>query len=172
MVELRDTSYADGPAPLIARQTISSPGQIPIKFNVGYNREDISSRNRYSISADIIESDDRLAFTNDTSYEVITNGNLDKVDMLLVLVQPPAELVPNGSTEKDWRTWVEVPVSVIWAKLIPNEPEHLLRVAYYQSTIEGCARPGSQELQVNGYDIIVRVTLMQPHVNLLGNSLP
>ena len=113
-------------------------------------------------SADIIESDGRLAFTNDTSYEVITHGNPDKVDMLLVLVQPPAELVPDGSTEKDWRTWVEVPVSVIWANLIPNEPEHLLRVAYYQSTIEGCARPGSQELQVDGYDIIVRVTLMQP----------
>ena len=93
---------------------------------------------------------------------MITHGNPDKVDMLLVLVQPPAELVPDGSTEKDWRTWVEVPVSVIWAKLIPNEPEHLLRVAYYQSTIEGCARPGSQELQVDGYDIIVRVTLMQP----------
>ena len=162
VVELRDTSYADGPAPLIARQTISSPGQIPIKFKVGYNREDISSRNRYSIRADIIESDDRLAFTNDTAYEVITHGNPDKVDMLLVLVQPPAELVPDGSSEKDWRTWVEVPVSVIWAKLIPNEPEHLLRVAYYQSTIEGCARPGSQELQVDGYDIIVRVTLMQP----------
>ena len=93
---------------------------------------------------------------------MITNGNPDKVDMLLVLVQPPAELVPKGSTEKDWRTWVEVPVSVIWANLIPNEPEHLLRVAYYQSTIEGCARPGSQELQLDGYDIIVRVTLMQP----------
>ena len=40
--------------------------------------------------------------------------------MLLVLVQPPAELVPDGSTEKDWRTWVEVPVSVIWANLIPT----------------------------------------------------
>ena len=162
VVELRDTSYTDGLAPLIARQTITSPGQVPIKFKVEYNREDITSRNSYSISADIIESDGRLAFTNDTACEVMTHGNSDKVDMLLVLVQPPAELVPNGSTEKDWRTWVEAPVPVIWANLIPNEPEHLLRVAYYQSTIEGCARPGSQELQVDGYDINVRVTLMQP----------
>ena len=162
MVELRDTSYADAPAPLIARQTISIPGQIPIKFKVGYNRGDISSRNRYSISADIIESDSRLAFTNDTSYEVITNGSPDKIYMFLVLVQPPAELVRDGSSDKDWRTWVEVPIPVISANLIPNEPEHLLRVTYYQSTIEGCARPGSQELHVDGYDIISRVTLMQP----------
>ena len=162
IVELRDVSYADGPAPLIARQTISSPGQVPIKFKVEYNREDISSRNRYSISAKIVESDGRLAFTNDTVYEVITHGNPDKVDMLLVLVQPPPDLVGGSDAGSDSRTWVEVPVPVVWANLIPNEPEHLLRVGYYQSTIEGCARPGNQELELDGYDIIVRVTLMQP----------
>ena len=162
VVELRDVSYADSPAPLIARQTISDPGQVPIKFEVEYNREDISPRSRYAISAKIVESDDRLAFTNDTSYEVITHGNPDKVDMLLVLVQPPPDLVGGSDAGSDWRTWVEVPVPVVWANLIPNEPEHLLRVAYYQSTIEGCVRPGNQELELDGYDIIVRVTLMQP----------
>ena len=162
VVELRDVSYADGPAPLIARQTISGPGQVPIKFKVEYNREDISSRSRYSISAKIVESDGRLAFTNDTVYEVITHGNPDKVNMLLVLVRPPPDLVGGSNAGEDWQTWVEVPVPVVWANLIPNGPEHLLRVAYYQSTIEGCARPGNQELELDGYDIIVRVTLMQP----------
>ena len=78
VVELRDVSYADGPAPLIARQTISGPGQVPIKFKVEYNRADIDPRNRYSVSARIIESDGRLAFTNDTAYEVITRGNPGK----------------------------------------------------------------------------------------------
>ena len=62
----------------------------------------------------------------------------------------------------DWRTWVETPVHVVWANLIPNEQEPVLRVAYYQSTIEGCARPGSEGLELDGRDIIVRVTLMQP----------
>ena len=93
IVELRDVSYADAAAPLIARQTISGPGQVPIKFKVGYNSQDIDSRNRYSISARIVESDGRLAFTNDTAYEVVTHGNPDKVDMLLVLVEPPPGLV-------------------------------------------------------------------------------
>ncbi len=162
VVELRDVSYADGPAPLIARQTISGPGQVPIKFKVGYNREDISSKSRYSVSAEIVESDGCLAFTNDTSYEVITHGNPDRVDMLLVLVQPPPDLVEGSDAGSDWRTWVEVPVPVAWANLIPNEPEHFLRVAYYQPTIEGCARPGNQALELDGYDIIVWVTLMQP----------
>ena len=159
VVELRDVSYADASAPLRARQTISDPGQVPINFKVRYNREDIDSRSRYSIQARIVESDGRLAFTNDTAYEVITHGNTDKVDMLLVLVQPPPDQV-EGS--EDWRTWVEAPVPVVWANLIPNEPEPFLRIAYYQSTIEGCARPGNEELRLDGYDIVARVTLMQP----------
>ena len=57
---------------------------------------------------------------------------------------------------------METPVPVVWANLIPNEREHLLRVAYYQSTIEGCVRPGNQSLNVDGNDIVVRITLMQP----------
>ena len=163
IVDLRDVSLADAAAPLIARQTIHGPGQVPIKFKVEYSKDDTDSRNRYSISARIVESDGRLAFTNDTAYEVITRGKPNKVDMLLVLVQPPPDLVEgDDDTGSDWRTWVEVPAPIVWANLIPNEPEALLRVAYYQSTIEGCARPGNQGLEVDGYDIIARVTLMQP----------
>ena len=159
VVELRDVSYSDAPSTLIARQTITDPGQVPIKFKVEYNRDDIDSRNTYSISADIIESDGRLAFINDTAYEVITRGNPTRVDMVLVLVQPPPDQVDKGT---DWRKWVEVPAQVSWANLIPNEREHFLSIGYHQSTIEGCARPGSQGLEVNGTDIVATITLMQP----------
>ncbi len=159
VVELRDVSLQDAAAPLIARQTIENPGQVPIEFKVEYSRADINSRNTYAIQAEIIESDGRLAFINDTAYDVITRGNPSRVDMLLVLVEPPPDQVEEG---QDWRTWVEAPVPVVWANLIPNEAEHYLRIAYYQSTIEGCARPGNEELRVEGFDIIARVTLMQP----------
>ena len=159
VVELRDVSYQDAAAPLIARQTISDPGQVPIKFKVEYNRDDIDSRNVYSITARIVESDDRLAFINDTAYEVITRGKPSKVDVLLVLVQPPPDQVEEGT---DWRKWVETPAKVAWANLIPNEPELFLRIGYYQSTMENCARPGSQGLEVEGNKIIATITLMQP----------
>ena len=159
VVELRDVSLADAAAPLIARQTIANPGQVPINFKVVYSREDINSRDTYAIQARIIESDGRLAFINDTAHNVITRGNPNHVDILLVLVLPPPDQVEEGV---DWRKWVEVPVPVVWANLIPNEAEHLLRIAYYQSTIEGCARPGNEELKVEGKDIIATVTLMQP----------
>ena len=159
IVELRDVSYADASAMLIARQTIPNPGQVPISFRVEYNRDDIDPRNTYAISARIVESDGRLAFINDTAYEVITGGKPDRVDMLLVLVEPPPELIEDG---ENWRTWVEVPAPVVWANLISNEPEPYLRVAYYQSTMENCARPGNQKLTLDGYDIVAEVTLMQP----------
>jgi len=159
VVELRDVSYADASAPLIARQTVPNPGQVPIRFRLEYNRDDIQPRNTYAVSARIIESDGRLAFTNDTAYDVITRGNPSRVDMLLVLVQPPPDLIEEGV---DWRQWVEVPARVIRANLIPNEREHLLRIKFYQSTVEGCARPGSQSLKVEGSRITAMLTLMQP----------
>ena len=159
VMSLRDVSLQDAAAPLIAQQTIEGPGQVPIKFKVEYNRDDIDSRNIYGISARIIESDGRLAFTNDTAYDVITRGNPSKVDMVLVLVQPPPDQVEEGT---DWRQWVETPAKVAWANLIPNEPELFLRIGYYQSTIEGCARPGSQSLEVDGNTIRATITLMQP----------
>ena len=162
VVKLRDVSYADGDAPLIARQTVSGPGQVLIGFRVEYNREDIDPTSRYSVSARILESDGRLAFTNDTAYDVITQGNPDKADMVLVLVEPPPDLVESLGSGPDWRTWIEVPAPIVSANLIANEPEHALRIAYLQSTIEGCARPGSQEVQLEGNDIVVRVTLFQP----------
>ena len=163
IVELQDTSYADAPARLIGSQTITSPGQVPIKFDVAYDPKAVDPGNRYSVSARIVESDGRLAFINDTAYEVLTRGNPNRVEMLLVLVEPPPDLLESANLSgDDWRTWREVPADVIWANLIPNEPVPLLRVAYRQSTLENCARPGSQDLTLDGRDILVRLTLMQP----------
>ena len=162
VVELRDVSLADAAAPLIASQTIRNPGQVPISFRLPYNRDDISSWNTYGISARIEEPDGRLIFINDTAHDVITRGNPSRADMVLVLVQPPSGLLDDGEPDDQWRTWVEVPAPVISASLMQDEPEHLLRVVYPQSTIEGCARRGNKSIEVDGYDISVRLTLMQP----------
>ncbi len=159
VVELRDVSYQDAAAPLIARQTIDNPGQVPIRFEVGYHRDDIDDRNVYGISARIIESDGRLAFTNDTAYDVITRGNPSRVDMLLVLVEPPPGLV---DPDTDWRQWVETPARIVLASLVAHEPDHPLRIAYYQSTVENCARPGNEGWEIVGSQIRAWVTLMQP----------
>ena len=147
-VQLRDVSLQDAASILIAEQVIQNPGQVPIKFKIDYNRDDLDPRNTYSISARINESDGRLAFINDTAYEVITRGNPDNVEMLLVMVDaPPFE---------------EVPVSVVGARLLENEPDNYLMVTYLQSTIEGCSRPGREEFEVDGSVVRVEVTRMAP----------
>lgn len=163
IVELRDASYADSPAQLVASQTITGPGQVPIKFDVPYDPGDIDSDGRYSITARIKESDGRLAFINDTAYDVLTQGNPNRVEMLLVLVEPPPDLVASiGGSGEDWRTWVEAPADVIWANIIPNEQVPLLRIAYFQSALENCVRPGRQNVSLEGRDIIVRLTIRRP----------
>ena len=159
VVELRDVSYQDAEAPLIARQTIANPGQVPIRFEVGYHRDDIDDRNVYAVSARIIEADGRLAFTNDTAYDVITRGSPRSVDMLLVLVEPPPGLVPEGT---DWRTWVETPARIVQATLLPFESDHPLRIVFLQSGVENCARPGNEGWEIDGAEIKAWVTLMQP----------
>ena len=58
----------------MAEQVIEDPGQVPIRFEVEYNEDDINSRNTYSIQARIIEDDGRLAFINDTAYDVMSPG--------------------------------------------------------------------------------------------------
>ena len=158
ILELQDVSYADADSIPVASQVIPNPGQVPIDFTINYDRDSIDPRNRYAIQARIIGSDGRLAFINDTAYEVITRGKPSRVDMMLVLVQPPSEMVGDS----DWRTWVEVPVHVNGAELLRSGPDQYLRILYNRSTIDGCSRPGAEEVVVDGADIIARVTLMQP----------
>ena len=163
VVQLRDVSLQDTASILIAEQVIPNPGQVPIAFKIEYNKDDLNPRNTYSIGARIMESDGRLAFINDTAYEVITRGNPDKVDMVLVLVEPPPDPSNSGDKSGSSQTkWVEVPVPIVGAKVLQENSEYLLLVTFHQSSIEGCVRPGGQELKVKGSDIIVTVTLMQP----------
>ena len=159
-VDLRDTTLQDAAAPLIARQVIEDPGQAPIAFEVEYNRDDIDDRNIYSILVSIIEEDGRLAFVNDTSFDVITRGNPDEVDIPLVLVQPPPELA--AQVEGDHRTWVERPPEVIRAHVWDEGGNKYIRIEYFQSDVENCARPGSQGIEVAGREIAITFTLQQP----------
>ena len=140
-----------------------TPARRPIKFKVKYNRDDLVQRNTYSITARIKESDGRLAFINDTDYEVITRGNPNKVDMVLVMVEPLPDPSGDGDASISRRPlWVEVPVPVVGAKVIQHDTEYLLLVAFHQSTIDGCSRPGGHEFELDGTDIIVNLTLMAP----------
>lgn len=155
-VELRDTSYQDAAAPLIARQVIENPGQVPIKFKVEYNKDDIDPRSIYSIQSSIIESDGRLAFINDTAYDVITGGNPREVDMVLVMVQPPPPAA--GQEAVDPNDWVAAPYSITGAEMLPPHEGDFLRVFFLQSNLENCSRLREHSFEIDGNDIRVSLT--------------
>ena len=85
LVQLRDVSLMDVAAKLISEQTIRPEHSVPIPFSLPYAAKDIDERMTYSVFA-TIRSGDRLLFVSDRSYAVLTRGNSNHVD--LILVQP------------------------------------------------------------------------------------
>lgn len=160
-VQIRDTSHADASAQLVAEQVIKDPGQIPIEFRVPFSRGDIDPRNTYSISAEIVESDGRLAFINDTAYDVITRGNPSKVSMVLVMVEPPPDMV-DGEWDAADRAPVEEGVSVIDTHMIWEGAEAFVRVVFAISDVDGCYRWGREEATIDGLVVDVSVTAWVP----------
>jgi putative lipoprotein len=165
-VQLRDTSYADAASVLIAEQVISNPGQVPIDFDLRYVSDEIDDRNTYSISAVITEGDGRMAFTNDTAYDVITRGNPRHLDMTLVMVEPPPELVPEGWSPTD-PDRVDAPVHVtdvemLWEGSTGGQSIGFLRVAFAASSQDGCYHIGREEAVRNGSRFEVTVTEWAP----------
>ena len=85
-ISLQDISRADAPAIEVARQRITRPGQVPIRFELSYNPEDIDERMSYSLRAQITDHGE-LLFTNDTAVPVLTRGAGNTADMVLIRVQ-------------------------------------------------------------------------------------
>ncbi len=160
-VQIRDTSLMDIASELIAEQVIVNPGQVPIRFEVPYASAAIDPGNTYSVSARIDEADGRLAFINDTAYDVITRGNSTSVEMVLVMVQPPPEMVDGEWSAEDDRP-VEAPVTVTGTEVIWEAPDAYVRVTFVISEQDGCYRRGREEAAVDGTNINVTVTAWVP----------
>jgi uncharacterized lipoprotein YbaY len=74
-VRLLDASREDIASAVIAEDRISAEGkQVPIAYDLAYDPNKIQQRNRYVVRAEIRDGE-RLLFTTDTSYPVITQGN-------------------------------------------------------------------------------------------------
>src|SRR5436190_554857 len=85
-VRLIDVSRADTAASVIAEDRIDAGGkQVPISFDLAYERSKIQERTRYVIRAEIRDGD-RLLYTTDMSYPVITLGNPRSVEVVVVPV--------------------------------------------------------------------------------------
>ena len=161
IVQLRDTSLMDVASELIAEQVIPNPGQVPIRFEIAYESGSIDDRNTYSVQARITEADGRMAFINDTAYDVITRGNPTSIDMVLVLVEPPPEMV-DGEWEPGDDRPVEAPVTVTGTEPLWEGSDLYVRVTFVISEQDGCYRRGREEATVDGTTIDVTVTAWVP----------
>jgi uncharacterized lipoprotein YbaY/heat shock protein HslJ len=85
-VQLLDVSKADAEAEIIAEQTINANGkQVPFDFDLRYDPNLINKKNRYVIHAEIFQNG-KLQFTSTQAYPVITNGNGNKVKVVVIQV--------------------------------------------------------------------------------------
>lgn len=96
LVQIRDVSRADAPAPLIGEQRIEMSHQVPVSFEVHYDPDVIDPRRRYQVSARIVDGQ-QLLFITDTAYPVIT-GWPNQVDLLLRRVPPSVPPTPSAGS--------------------------------------------------------------------------
>jgi len=84
-VKLLDVSLQDIAARVLAEQTIEVIHQVPISFSLAYDPAEIDARLSYAVRATIFNGD-KMLFTTDRHYPVLSRGNGSEVDLVLVRV--------------------------------------------------------------------------------------
>lgn len=74
VVELRDISMQDAPAPLVGWARVTPLEEHPIPFRILYDRRLLNVHHSYALSARI-RWNEQLLYVSDTSVPVITGGN-------------------------------------------------------------------------------------------------
>lgn len=101
-VTLQQTSPADAPAKTLATQIIKDPTAPPIPFVLEYDPAAIDERMSYSVRAKITRAE-RLLFTTDTHYPVLTRGAGNTVNLMLVAPPKPAKKPDATLTNTYWK---------------------------------------------------------------------
>ena len=87
-VQLVDVSSADASAAVLAEQTIRPAHQVPIPFELVYDRSKIDPAHRYAVQARITDGE-RLSFTSERAVPVITHGAPTVVELVVRPVASP-----------------------------------------------------------------------------------
>jgi putative lipoprotein len=96
-VTIEDISIADAPAQVIGYVRRIPAGQVPIAFEVTYDKGAVRPGHRYGARARITVAG-RLMFTTTRTYPVLMRGTGSKVEMMLQRVNepaPPDRTLPN-----------------------------------------------------------------------------
>jgi copper homeostasis protein (lipoprotein) len=95
-VTLEDVSRADAPATIVGRVRLEPSGQVPLRFELPFDRNRIDPSHRYGVRARILEGD-RPVFATTQATLVLTQGREDHVDLVLSRIaasKPAAAAAP------------------------------------------------------------------------------
>jgi putative lipoprotein len=85
-VQLQDVSRADAPATVVATSKFAlGPRSAPVPFTLKYDTTKIDPKHTYAVSARISLMGE-LRFVNKEQYRVLTQGNPNKVDIVVMPV--------------------------------------------------------------------------------------
>lgn len=79
---LLDVSRADAAAAVIGKTTLENVGNPPYRFHIDYDPAQIVANHRYAVRV-VLTKDNRLLFTTDQVYPVLTGGNPASAQVLL-----------------------------------------------------------------------------------------
>jgi putative lipoprotein len=102
-VELLDVSLMDIAAIVLAQTSIRPTHQVPIPFELAYDPETIDSRMTYAVRATIRRGENTL-FVTDRHYPVLTRGNADSTN--LVLLRSGGKAAPVADAELTHTRWM------------------------------------------------------------------
>ena len=89
-VTLSDVSLMDAPAKVLAETTFTAGGkQVPFSFELKYDPARIQPQNTYAVRA-TIQVDEKMSWTTDAMYPVITRESPNQVELLLKRVAAPS----------------------------------------------------------------------------------
>lgn len=103
VITVQDVSKMDAPAETISETTFYTEGkQVPIPFNINYDKSKIIENHTYTISAKVFSGDELVRIT-DTAYPVITNNaNTENLELILKIVNQEENTInATSSTNTD-----------------------------------------------------------------------
>jgi putative lipoprotein len=98
---LEDVTRADAPAEVLGRSRITSPGNPPFKFAIPYDAARIDPAHRYTVRAKVTV-DERLMFTTDTRYPVLSEGAPRHADMLMRMAPASTAATSTATLENTY----------------------------------------------------------------------
>jgi putative lipoprotein len=139
---LLDVSRMDAPADELGRTRIESPGNPPIAFSITYDPTRVVDTRSYVVRA-TIRTADRLWFTTDQAYPVLTRGHGTEVALTLRAVSnpmPPQVKPPDSdvSIEKTYWRLARLGEDEVKFRAGEREPHLVFEAGGRVSGADGC----------------------------------